>query len=62
MTAFLAVTCRVIPAGQVTVPAAASTVKSSAVKPPSTAGRSGQGLITAWCPAAAIAARRSPVP
>jgi hypothetical protein len=62
MTAFLAVTRRVIPAGQVTVPAAASTVKSSAVKPPWTAGRSGQGLITAWCPAAVIAARRSPVP
>ena len=62
MTAFLAVSCRVIPAGQVTVLAAVSTVKSSAVKPPLTAGSSGQGLITARCPAAAIAARRSPVP
>ena len=47
MTAFLAVTCLVTPAGQVTVLAAASTVKSSRVKPPSTAGSSGQGLITA---------------
>lgn len=62
MTAFLAVTCRVMPAGQVTVPAAASTVKSSTVKPPSTAGWTGLGLMTAWCPAAVIAARRSPVP
>ena len=62
MTAFLAVTCRVIPAGQVTVLAAASTVKSSAVKPPLTAGSSGQGLITAWYPAVAMASRRSPVP
>ena len=43
-------------------PAAASTVKSSAVKPPATAGSSGHGLITAWSPAPAIAARRSPVP
>jgi predicted secreted Zn-dependent protease len=48
MTVLRAVTCRVIPAGQVTVPAAASTVKSSAVKPPATAGSSGPGLITAW--------------
>ena len=62
MTALRAVTCRVIPAGQVTVPAAVSTMKSSAVKPPWTAGRSGQGLITAWCPAPVITVRRSPVP
>ena len=62
MTALRAVTCRVIPAGQVTVPAAASAVKSSVVKPPSTAGWTGLGLITAWCPALPIAARRSPVP
>jgi hypothetical protein len=62
MTAFLAVMCRVTPAGQVTVRAAASTMKSSWVKPPSTAGSIGQGLITARCPARAIAARRSPVP
>jgi hypothetical protein len=32
--------------GQVTVPAASLTVKSSRVNPPSTAGRTGQGLIT----------------
>jgi hypothetical protein len=58
----VAVTLRVMPAGQVTVRAAASTVKSSWVKPPLTGGARGQGLITAWCPAPAIAARRSPVP
>ena len=62
MTALRGVTRRVIPAGQVTVPAAASTVKSPVVKPPSTAGSSGPGLITARCPVPAIAARRSPVP
>jgi hypothetical protein len=48
--------------GQVTVAAAVSRVKSSRVKPPATAGRAGQGLITAWCPASAIAWRSSPVP
>ena len=37
---------RVMPAGQVTVPACSSMVKSSAVNPPGTAGRSGPGLIT----------------
>ena len=41
---------RVIPFGQVAVPAASSTVKSSRVNPPGTAGRSGQGLITARVP------------
>ena len=53
---------RVSPAGQVTVPAASSTVKSSRVNPPGTGGRSGHGLITAVCPASASAASTSPVP
>ena len=53
---------RVIPAGQVTVPACSSTAKSSRVNPPSTAGCTGLGLITARCPALPIASRRSPVP
>jgi hypothetical protein len=44
-----AVMRRVTPAGQVTVPAASSTVKSSRVNPPSTAGLSGLGLMTAVC-------------
>ena len=58
MTALRAVICRVIPAGQVTVPAAVSTIEViSQMKPPWTAG-----LITARCPASVIAARRSPVP
>ncbi len=48
---------RVVPAGQVTVPAASSTVKSSMVNAPATAGRSGPGLLTAVCPASARAAR-----
>ena len=46
ITARRAVIRRVIPAGQVTVPAASSTVKSSAANPPSTAGLSGPGLMT----------------
>ena len=37
---------RVRPAGQVTVPACSSMVKSSMVNPPGTAGPSGPGLIT----------------
>jgi hypothetical protein len=37
--------CRVTPAGQVTVPWPSSMVKSSAVNPPGTAGRSGPGLM-----------------
>src|SRR6266496_1961641 len=41
--------CRVTPAGQVTVPEASSTAKSSAVKPPSTAGRSGPGFRAGAC-------------
>ncbi len=53
---------RVIPFGQVTVPAASSTVKSSRVNPPGTVGRSGHGLITAVCPACCSAAKASPVP
>ena len=53
---------RVTPAGQVTVPACSSTVKSSRVNPPGTAGWTGLGLITAWCPAFPIASRSSPVP
>jgi hypothetical protein len=57
-----AVTGRVMPAGQVTVPAASSGMKSSRVYPPGTAGVSGCGFITASCPAAARAARRRPVP
>ena len=60
--AFLAVTCRVTPAGQVTVPAAASTVKSSVVKPPSTAGWTGLGLITARCPACGDRSAQLPGP
>jgi hypothetical protein len=53
---------RVLAPGQVTVPAAWSTVKSSTVNPPATAGCSGLGLSTATCPAPAMASRRSPVP
>jgi hypothetical protein len=45
VTLRFAVMVRVMPFGQVTVPAASSTVKSSSVNPPSTAGRSGHGLI-----------------
>jgi hypothetical protein len=41
-----AVICRVVPAGQVTMPAAWPAVKSSMVNPPSTAGLRGGGLIT----------------
>ena len=52
----------VCPAGQVTVPACSSTVKSSTVNPPSTGACSGLGLITAAWPASSIAPRRSPVP
>jgi len=62
MTLRVGVTGRVMPAGQVTVPACSSTVKSSTVNPPGTAGCSGLGLITARCPALPIASRRSPVP
>jgi hypothetical protein len=40
-------TRRVTPAGQVAVPATSSTVKSSIVNAPVTAGRSGPGLMTA---------------
>jgi hypothetical protein len=39
-----------------------SMVKSSVVNPPGTGARSGIGLITARCPAAASAARALPVP
>src|SRR6266498_2968954 len=53
---------RAWPVGQVTVPARSSTVKSSTVNPPTTAACSGLGLITAVCPAPAMASRRSPVP
>ena len=52
----------VCPAGQVTTPAASSTVNSSTVNPPATAGATGLGLITAWSPDRSIASRRSPVP
>lgn len=48
-------------AGQVTVPAFLSTLKSSRVNPPSTAGLSGLGLMTAECPASCTAAQ-VPVP
>jgi hypothetical protein len=44
------------------VPFSSSTVKASAVSPRGTAGCSGLGLITARCPAPAIASRSSPVP
>jgi hypothetical protein len=50
------------PAGQVTVPACSPAAKSSTVSPPATGACSGLGLITAACPAPAIAPRRSPVP
>src|SRR3954447_24310156 len=50
------------PAGQVTAPATSSTVKSSRMNPPGTAGRSGQGLTTGMWPAACRAASASPVP
>ena len=53
---------RVCPAGQLTVAACSSTVKSSTVNPPVTAAGIGLGLITASCPASWIAPRRSPVP
>jgi hypothetical protein len=46
VTRRLAVMFLVTPFGQVAVPAASSTVKSSRVNPPSMAGRSGHGLIT----------------
>jgi hypothetical protein len=62
MTLRVGVISRVRPAGQVTAPACSSTVKSSMVNPPATAGCTGLGLITAWCPAWPIASRRSPVP
>jgi hypothetical protein len=54
---------RVLPAGQVTVPAGSSTVTSSTVNPPSTGARSGFGLIMASSASvSSIAPRRSPVP
>ena len=62
MTLRRAVMRRVTPLGQVTVPACSSTVKSSMVNPPATAGRSGLGLMTAVWPAAASPARAGPVP
>src|ERR1022692_2169025 len=46
--------CRVIPAGQVTVPWPSSMVKSSTVNPPGPAGRSGPGVITVACRARAL--------
>lgn len=58
----LGVSVLVCPAGQVTVPAVKSIANSSAVNPPGTGARSGIGLMTAVCPAAASAARASPVP
>ena len=61
VTLRLVVIRRVTPFGQVTVPAASSTVNSSRVNPPATAGRSGIGLITGVCPAAVNSARASPV-
>lgn len=45
------------PFGQVTVAVSSSTVKSSKVKPPSTAGLSGLGLMIAVCPASAGSAQ-----
>ena len=57
---------RVTPFGQVTVPGwsavGSTTVNSSRVNPPSTAGRSGHGLMIGMCPASRSAARASPVP
>src|SRR5690242_3938515 len=50
------------PAGQVTVRACSSTVKSSTVNPAGTAGVTGLGLITASSPARSITPRSSPVP
>ena len=53
---------RTVPAGQVIVPAASSTVKSSIVNPHGTARLSGISLMIGVCPAAPIWARRSPLP
>jgi hypothetical protein len=50
------------PAGQVTVPAWGSMVKSCLVNPPGTALVSGPGLIVWRCFAARSAARISPAP
>jgi hypothetical protein len=50
------------PAGQMTVPAWGSTVKSCLVKPPGTAPESGSGLIVWTCYAAVSAARVAPPP
>jgi len=53
---------RVIPAGQVAVPASSSMVKLSRVSAPGTAGFSGGGLITAVWSLSLIALRISLVP
>jgi hypothetical protein len=58
----LGVIATVWPAGQVTVLACRSTVKSSLVNPPGTAAGSGIGLIVWTCPAAVSAARVAPLP
>ena len=50
-------TVAVVPLGQVAVPAAWSTVKSSTVNPPGTADRVGAGLTTSECPRSASSAR-----
>ena len=62
VTVRLGVPGRVNPFGQVTVPAWKSTVKSSRVNPPGTAGRIGIGLMTGVCPASASSARVAPDP
>ena len=62
VTLRFSVIVRVSPAGQVTVPATGSTVKSSRVKPPGTADLSAHGLTSGTCPAPVIAASASPVP
>ena len=51
MTARVVVSGRVTPAGQVAVPAVSSTVKSSTVNPPGTAGVTGHGFTSGRCPA-----------
>lgn len=50
------------PAGQLTVPASWSMVKSSAPNPPGMFGRVGHGLMTGVCPAPVTPASRSAVP
>ena len=58
----LGVIATVFSAGQVTVRASKSMLKSSLVNPPGTGARSGIGLMTAVCFISASVARAWPVP